>query len=91
MNDMNNLYVISNDNPIQQIENAGLIQDRYDLTGIDDSLPLDLGDSDGKKMVERRYHKRFQLNENTYVLIRTISAGPLKIGGKSMGCGAAYT
>ena len=86
VNDMNNLYVISKDDPIQPVDKVGPIEDAYDLTGIDDPLLLDLDDSDRKKRIEYRYHKRFQLNKDAFALIRPIPAGPLKIYGKSMGC-----
>ncbi len=86
VSDMNNLYVISKEDPIQLVDEAAPIEDAYDLTGIDDSLPLDLDGSDRKKRVEYRYHKRSQLNKDAFALIRSISAGPLKIHGKSMGC-----
>ena len=85
VSDMNNLYVISKEDPIQLVDEVGPIEDAYDLTGIDDSLPLDLDDSDQKKRIEYRYHKRSQLNKDAFALIRSISAGPLKIHGKSMG------
>ena len=83
---MNNLYVISKDDPIQLFDEAGPIEDGCDLTGIVDSLPLDLDNSDGKKRIEYRYHKRYQLTEDAFALIRSIHAGPLNIHGKSMGC-----
>lgn len=86
VNDMNNLYVIRKEDPIQLVDEATPIEDGYDLSGIDDSLPLDLDDSDRKKRIEYRYHKRFQLNEDAFALIRSNPAGPLKIYGKSMGC-----
>jgi len=78
---MNNLYVISKEDPIHLADEAG-----QHLKEIDGSLPLDLGDSDGKKRVEHRHHRRFQLNKDAFALIRPVSAGPLKIYGKSMGC-----
>jgi hypothetical protein len=83
---MNNLYVISKEDPIHLADEVGLIEDGQDLTGIDVALPLDLDDSDEKNRVEHRHHKRFQLNEDAFALIRPFSAGPLKICGKSMGC-----
>ncbi len=86
VSDMNNLYVISKEDPIQLVDKVGPIEDGYDLSGIDDPLPLDLDDSDRKKRIEYRYHKRSQLNKDAFALIRSISAGPLKIHGKSMGC-----
>jgi len=86
VSDMNNLYVISKEDPIQLVDKVGPIEDGYDLSGIDDPLPLDLDDSDRKKRIEYRYHKRSQLNKDAFALIRSISAGPLKIQGKSMGC-----
>ena len=78
---MNNLYVISKEDPIYPADEAGQYLER-----IDGSLPLDLGDSDGKKRVEYRHHRRFQLNKDAFALIRPVSAGPLNIYGKSMGC-----
>jgi len=86
VNDMNNLYVISKEDPIQLVDEAAPIEDAYHLTGIDDSLPLDLDDLDRKKRIEYRYHKRSQLSKDAFALIRSTSAGPLKIHGKSMGC-----
>ena len=83
---MNNLYVISKANLFQLVDDVEPIEDGCDLTGIDDSLSLDLDDPDGMKRVEHRYHKRFQLKEDAFALIRSISAGPLNIQGKSMGC-----
>jgi hypothetical protein len=78
---MNNLYVISKEDPIQPADEVG-----HDLKGIDGPQPLNLNDPDGTKRVEHRYYKRLQLNENAFAIIRPLSAGPLKIHGKSMGC-----
>ena len=86
VNGMNNLYVISKEDPIQLVDEVGPIEDGYDLSGIDDPLLLNLDDSGGKKRVAHRYCERFQLNEDAFALIRPISAGSLKIHGKSMGC-----
>ena len=54
------------------------------LTGNKHPLRLDLGGSNGKKKIDSRQHKRFQLNENAFALIRSIHTGPLKIYCKSM-------
>jgi hypothetical protein len=86
VSDMNNLYVISKENPIQLFDEDGPTEDGYDLTGIDDSLPLDLDDLDEKKRIEHRCHQRFQLKEDAFALVRPLSVGPLKIQGKSIGC-----
>ena len=75
---MNNLLVISKDNPYPLVDNVGLIEYRYGLIGTDAS--------DEKNRAEHRYYQRFQLNESAFALIRSISIGPLKIQGKSMGC-----
>jgi len=83
---MHNLYVISNDDLIHPVDEAGRLEDGHDLKGIGDSLPLDLDAADGKKRPKHRIHKRFQLSEGAFALIRPISAGALKIHGKSMGC-----
>ena len=83
---MNNPYIISKDEAIRRLDDTGPIEAGLDLAGIDTSLPLVLDDSDRKKGVERRCHKRFRLIKQAYALIRSISEGPLEIGGKSMGC-----
>ena len=83
---MHNLYVISNDDLIHPVDEAARNQDGHDLKGIGHSLPQDLDAADGKKRPTHRIHKRFQLSEEAFALIRPISAGALKIHGKSMGC-----
>ncbi len=83
---MDNIYYISEDDPKLLVDEIGMIEDGYDPSGMDDSLLRDLDDSDGKKRIEYRHHKRFQLDKDAFALIRSISAGPLKINGKSMGC-----
>jgi hypothetical protein len=83
---MNNLYVMSEGNSLPVVDDAELIEYRHDLTGIDDPLSLDLDELDQKKWGQHRCHQRFQLKEDTFALIRSKSAGPLNIQGKSMGC-----
>ena len=83
---MDNLYITSKEDTSQQVVDSGPIEDGLDLMGIDASLPQVLDDSDRIKRVEHRYHKRFQLKQDAFALIRSISAGPLNIQGKSMGC-----
>jgi hypothetical protein len=53
--------------------------------GMDASLLLDMDVFDGKNRIEYRHHKRYQLTEDAFALIRLISTGSLKIGGKNMG------
>jgi len=86
VSDMNNLYVISKDDPNQMIHGVGLIDDRHYLRRIEDSPPRALDNPGKKKRVEHRYHKRFRLNQSAYALIRSTSTGQLNIDGKSMGC-----
>ena len=83
---MDNMYYISEDNPNQLVDEIGLLEDGYDSSTVNDSLLLDLDDSDRKKRIEYRYHKRFQLEKNAFALIRSITAKPLRVRGKSMGC-----
>ena len=83
---MDNINYISEDDPNHLINEIGMIEDGYGPMGMDDSLLLDLDNSDGIKRIEYRYHKRYQLTEDAFALIRPISTGPLKIRGKSMGC-----
>lgn len=86
MSDMDDLYIPSKADTFQQVVDSGPIEDGLDLTEIDASLPLVLDDLDRLKRVEHRFHKRFQLKEDAFALIRTSPAEPLNIQGKSMGC-----
>jgi len=86
VSDMDNMYYISQDDPNLLDDKIGIIENGYHPGEMDYSLLLDLDDSDRKKRIEYRYHKRFQLNEDAFALIRSIPAGSLKIKGKSMGC-----
>ncbi len=83
---MGDIYYINKDDPNPPVEEIGVIEDVYVTKGNDDPLLLDLDDSDGKKRIEYRYHKRFQLDKDAFALIRSIHTEPLKIYGKSMGC-----
>ena len=83
---MDNIHYISEADPNLPVDGIGMIEDGYNQMGMDDSLLLDLDNSDWKKQIEYRYHKRYQLTEDAFALIRPISTGPLKIRGKSMGC-----
>jgi hypothetical protein len=83
---MENIHYINKDDPSQLVDEIGMIQKGYNPSGINDSLLRDLDDSDEKKRIEYRRHKRFQLIEDAFALIRPKPAGPLKIHGKSMGC-----
>jgi hypothetical protein len=83
---MDNIHHISEVDPNPTIDEIGMIEDGYNQMGMDASLLLDLDVLDGKKRIEYRYHKRYQLTEDAFALIRPISTGPLKIRGKSMGC-----
>jgi hypothetical protein len=83
---MDNIKYISEADPNLPVDDIGLIEDGYNQMGMDASLLRDLDNLYGKKRIEYRYHKRFQLNEDAFAVIRSISAGPLKIDGKSMGC-----
>ena len=73
---MNNLYVISNDDAFQLVDDIGLF---------DQSRPLDLDGSVYKQRAELRCHQRYQLEQDAFALIRSNFAGPLNIQGKSMG------
>jgi hypothetical protein len=76
--DMENIYHISEAHPNLLVGEIGRIDDGYQPGGMDDS--------DEKKRIEYRHHKRFQLDKDAFALIRSNSAAPLEISGKSMGC-----
>ena len=83
---MENIYHINEAHPNLLVGEIGIIEDGYHPSGMDDSLLRDLDDSIEKKRIEYRHHQRFQLRKDAFALIRSISAAPLKITGKSMGC-----
>jgi hypothetical protein len=83
---MDNLNYISEAGPNLPVDDIGLIEAGHSQMGMDASLLLDLDSPDWKKRLDYRYHKRYQLTEDAFALIRPISTGPLKIHGKSMGC-----
>jgi len=82
---MENNYHIGEDNLNLLVDEIGMFEDGYHPSGIDDSLLRDLDGSDEKMRIEYRHHQRFQLDKDAFALIRPLSAGPLKISGKSMG------
>jgi hypothetical protein len=83
---MDNIHYISEADPNPPADKIGMFENGYDPRAMDDSLLLDLDNSDWKKQIEYRYHKRYQLTEDAFAMIRSIDAGSLKIRGKSMGC-----
>jgi hypothetical protein len=82
---MNNLYVTSKGDPYQLLDDVEPIEGGYNLTGLDNSILLDLDEPGGEKRVELRCHQRFHLNDDAFALIRSIPARPLNIRGNSMG------
>ena len=83
---MDNINYISEADPNLPVDEIGMLEDGYNQMGMDASILLDMDVLDRKKRIEYRYHKRYQLTEDAFALIRPISTGPLKIRGKSMGC-----
>lgn len=86
VSDMDNINYTSEAGPNPPVEKIGIVEDGYNQMGMDESFLLDMDVFDGKNRIEYRYHKRYQLTEDAFALIRPISTGALKIGGKSMGC-----
>jgi len=86
VSDMNDLIVIGKGNPFQLADDVEPIEEGYDFTGIDDSLLLNFNEPGRKRRIEHRNHKRFNLGEDVFALIRSTSTVPLNIRRKSMGC-----
>jgi hypothetical protein len=82
---MNGPNAVGNKVQFQPAGGTRGIFDGYGSRGIDKSEPQDLDDLDENRF-EHRSHQRFRLDKDAYALIRAFSRGPLKIGGKSMGC-----
>ncbi len=84
-NDMNNIGVISPDNPAQIDDTVRLIEDMR-APRLIDYIPIrGVNTSDRQKRIENRCHRRFQLNKIAFAMIRSISVEPLQINGMSMG------
>jgi len=83
---MNNIYVICEGEIVYLVEDVEQNRGGSYLAAFDDSLSLEADEPGRARRVERRRHQRFHLNKNAYALIRPISAEPLNIQGKSMGC-----
>ena len=75
---MDSIHYIIEDTATLPSDEIGMIEDGH--------KPNRLDDADGKKQVEYRNHKRFQLEKDAFALIRSGPSGPLEINGKSMGC-----
>jgi hypothetical protein len=86
VSDLNDLYFGSKTAALPLLDSVGLVDGVIDQTASDDLLRHELGDLDEKKKIDSRQHKRFQLNENAFALVRSLHTEPLKIYGKSMGC-----
>ncbi len=71
---MDNIHYISEAEPNPPADEIGMFENGYDPRAMDDSLLLDLDNSDWKKRIEYRYHKRYQLTEDAFALIRSIDA-----------------
>ena len=85
MDDMNNLLVISNNDPIQPVGATGVMGNSKDLEKVADPPPQMLDGLSRDNETEQRYHQRFELGEVAFAWIRPGGADPLEIGGKSMG------
>ena len=83
--DMSNFYVISN-GEFELVDGAAQIEGNDDFTEFDNLLALDKDEPERKERIEQRRRQRYHLREDAFALIRPISAEPLKIRGKSMGC-----
>ncbi len=83
--DMSNFYIIS-DGEFELVDGVAQIEGNDDFTEFDNLLALDKDEPERKERIEQRRRQRYHLREDAFALIRPISAEPLKIQGKSMGC-----
>ena len=82
---MNHLDNVSKNLPGLSTGQTAMFEDVYHPGRMARSQALDLDDLDGKNRFEFRRHNRFQLDKDAFAVIRSKSAGPLQISGKSMG------
>ena len=83
---MHNLSDVSKKISNPPVNRIALFEGGYHPVGMNDSILLDLDGLDREARIECRCHNRFQLDKDAFAMIRSISTGPLKIIGKSMGC-----
>ena len=82
---MSRMIDIKNSEPMwtlydQRID--GRIDDTANIAGL---RCVGSGDQNGKKMVDRREHQRFQVKKDAVAFIRSIRADPIRIKELSMG------
>ena len=82
---MDKIYFVE-DNPPDRMNYANELSEfDHDVTSVSRSLLLELMDKNTVKGVEKRAHKRFQVNKNTFALVRPVSVKQIRVTGRSMG------
>ncbi|MBW1969718.1 MAG: hypothetical protein JRG99_10315 [Deltaproteobacteria bacterium] len=81
---MDKIYFVE-DNPPDRMNYANELSEfDHDVTSVSRSLLLELMDKNTVKGVEKRAHKRFQVNKDAVALIRPAAAEQLRVADKSM-------
>jgi len=81
---MGKIYFVE-DNPPDRMNYANELSEfDHDVTSVSRSLLLELMDKNTVKGVEKRAHKRFQVNKDAVALIRPAAAEQLRVADKSM-------
>jgi len=81
---MDKIYFVE-DNPPDRMNYANELSEfDHDVTSVSRSLSLELMDKNTVKGVEKRAHKRFQVNKDAVALIRPAAAEQLRVADKSM-------
>ena len=81
---MGKIYFVE-DNPPDRMNYANELSEfDHDVTSVSRSLSLELMDKNTVKGVEKRAHKRFQVNKDAVALIRPAAAEQLRVADKSM-------
>lgn len=79
------MHFFDGDLPIRRFYNNGRTESIDSVMRIENSLSLNnLLDQNNEMKVQRRAHKRFKVEKDAFVLIRSADAKPIRIQGKSM-------
>lgn len=81
---MDKLYLIDDKQTDRMNYANELSEFDHDVTSVSRSLLLELIDKDTVRSVDKRAHKRFQVNKDAFALIRPAAAEQLRVADKSM-------
>ena len=81
---MDKLYFLDDHQPGRMTYAGELSEFDHDVASVNRSMIMELMDKNTVKGVEKRAHKRFQVNKDVFALIRPAAAEQLRVSDRSM-------